>query len=339
MVLSVKLPHAAYDITIEGGALNRAGELFDLDRRCLVVTDDGVPSIYAETVAKQCANAVTAVIPQGEGSKSLATFEKLSELMLKSGFSRKDCVVAVGGGVVGDICGFVASAYMRGVDFYNIPTTLLSQVDSSVGGKTGINFCGVKNIVGAFHQPKGVLIDTNTLKTLPKRHIAAGMAEALKMGLTSDKKLYELFKSGKAAEDMEKLIELALRIKISVVQQDEKEKGLRRVLNFGHSLGHGIEALQGENGLCHGECVALGMLPMCGKKLRAELVEIYKDLGLPTEINVDLDEALAVAEHDKKADSDSINVIKVETAGEFAEEKQSFTEWKKLIKKAMEEDV
>ena len=140
---------------------------------------------YAKAVAAQCKSPVIYTVAEGEGSKSIDTFSKLLEVMLENGFSRKDCVVAVGGGVVGDLSGFAASAYMRGLDFYNIPTTLLSQIDSSIGGKTAINFGGVKNIVGAFYQPKGVLIDTDTLKTLNSRLLAAGLAESIKMSVTS----------------------------------------------------------------------------------------------------------------------------------------------------------
>lgn len=336
MKLSVNLPRGAYGIVIERGVLAKACEHFKLDRRCLVVSDNGVPPQYARLVAAQCGEAYCVTLPQGEASKSLANFEMLLSEMLRAGFSRSDCVVAVGGGVVGDLSGFAAACYMRGIDFYNVPTTLLSQVDSSVGGKTAVDFGGVKNIVGAFYQPKGVLIDPDVLETLPPRHIGAGLAEALKMGLTSDKELYGLFRSGKARDNVEKVIELALRVKIAVVEQDEKETGLRRILNFGHTLGHGIEALQGESGLFHGECVALGMIPMCGDGLRDELVEILKSLGLPTVLNVALDEALALADHDKKCEKGGVNIVRVDTAGEYIMEKLPLDRWKRLVKQRME---
>lgn len=337
MTLRVNLPQGGYDIVIERGVLAEAGKQLDLKRRCLVVTDDGVPAEYAATVAAACETATVVTLPCGEASKSLANFELLCRAMLEAELSRSDCVVAVGGGVVGDLAGFAAACYMRGIDFYNIPTTLLSQVDSSVGGKTAVDFCGVKNIIGAFHQPKKVLIDPNVLSTLHPRHVAAGLAEALKMGMTSDRTLYELFRRGKAREQIDKVIELALRIKISVVEQDEREGGLRRILNFGHTLGHGIEALQGEDGYYHGECVALGMIPMCGDGIRAELVEILDSLGLPTRLNVDLEEALAFADHDKKCENGGVLVIRVDTVGEYIIEKLPLPLWKQMIRERMQE--
>lgn len=332
MVLTVNLPTESYDIVIEEGALARADDMLDLNRRCLVVTDEGVPKEYAETIVKKCAAPTLITIPQGEGSKSLQLFQSLCSAMLAEGFTRSDCVVAVGGGVVGDLAGFAAACYMRGIDFYNIPTTLLSQVDSSVGGKTAVNFGGTKNIIGSFHQPKKVLIDPLVLKTLNPRHISAGLAEALKMALTSDREFYGIFKAGKAKESLAEVIKRALLIKISVVEQDEKEGGLRRILNFGHTLGHGIEALQGDDGLYHGECVALGMLPMCGDGIRAEVTEILKSLELPTVLPVDLEEALAFADHDKKCVTDGVNIVRVDVAGEYVMEKMPLEEWKQLIR-------
>lgn len=334
MVLNVNLPNNAYDIVMEKGALARAGEWLELNRRCLIVTDDGVPAEYANSIAALCADPTLVVLPQGEESKCLKNFEKLCAIMLEKGFTRKDCAIAVGGGVVGDLTGFSTACYMRGIDFYNVPTTLLSQVDSSVGGKTAVDFGGVKNIIGAFYQPKKVIIDPGVLSTLPPRHLSAGLAEALKMGLTSDKELYGLFKT--QSLDIEKVIELALKVKISVVEQDEKEQGLRRILNFGHTLGHGIEALQPKDGLYHGECVALGMIPMCGKALRTELVGILKALKLPTVPNVDLEKALVLAAHDKKCVEKGVLAVRVEKAGEYIIENMPLEEWKQLIRDNME---
>ena len=191
----MNLNENSYDIVVERGLLKNAGKHLGLNRRVLVVTDSGVPASYAQSVAKQCAKPVICTIETGEGSKSLETFGHLLQTMMDHGFSRKDCVVAIGGGVVGDLSGFAASAYMRGIDFYNIPTTLLSQIDSSIGGKTAINFGGVKNIVGAFYQPKKVLVDPDLLKTLPERQISNGLAEAIKMALTSDEELFDIFEN------------------------------------------------------------------------------------------------------------------------------------------------
>ena len=253
MTIRMDLGSDSYDIVVERGALSRAGSYLNLNRRVLVATDTGVPSEYARTVAEQCREGIICTVDMGEGTKSLETFSRLLSVMLEHGFSRRDCVVAVGGGVVGDLSGFAASAYMRGIDFYNIPTTLLSQIDSSIGGKTAVNFGGVKNIVGAFYQPKQVLIDPELLKTLPPRQISNGLAEAIKMALTSDRELFDLFENGDVESSIDEIIIRSLNIKKSVVEQDEKESGLRRILNFGHTVGHGIESSEGMSELYHGE--------------------------------------------------------------------------------------
>ena len=183
MIIRMELGDSSYDIVLERGCLKKAGELLNLDRKVFILTDDGVPAQYAQTVADQCKEAHIHTVPQGEGSKSFAVLEELLTKMLELGFTRGDCVCSVGGGVVGDLGGFTAACYMRGIDFYNIPTTVLSQVDSSIGGKTAINLAGVKNIVGAFWQPKKVLIDPDTLDTLDDRQKSSGLAEAVKAGL------------------------------------------------------------------------------------------------------------------------------------------------------------
>ena len=320
-----------YDVFIERGALDKADKLFALDRKVLVVTDSGVPTEYAARVAKQCREAHVVTVPEGEGSKSIATLEVLLDTMLKNNFARTDCVVAVGGGVVGDLSGFAASIFMRGIDFYNIPTTLLSQVDSSIGGKVAVNFGGVKNTVGAFYQPKAVIIDPDVLSTLPKRQIANGLAEALKMALTSDAELFELFERGEAVEKIDTVIERSLRIKKAIVEADEKETDLRRILNFGHTLGHGIEAASGGE-LYHGECVALGMIPMCAPDVRARLISILQSLGLPTKIEGDLETVLQFTTHDKKCEGDAINAVFVDEIGSCRIEKMPLVVWQQYIR-------
>ena len=312
--LHMELGESSYDIIVERGILEKAGEHLDLNRRVLIVTDTGVPPIYAETLAKQCRESVIFTLEAGEASKSLEQFGRLLQTMLDHGFSRKDCVAAVGGGVVGDLAGFAASAYMRGIDFYNIPTTLLAQIDSSIGGKTAVNFGDVKNTVGAFYQPKKVLIDPDLLRPLPPRQIASGLAEAVKMALTSDAELFTLFEEGDIESSLEEIIIRSLRIKKFVVEQDEKEAGLRRILNFGHTVGHGIESC---TDLYHGECVALGMLPMCGEALRPRLVRVLKKCGLYRELEYDWDKIGSAAFHDKKADGGSITVTMVMEPGSF----------------------
>ncbi len=317
MNIHLDLKENSYDIIVERGILGNAGMHLNLDRRVLVVTDSGVPAIYAQTLAKQCKTPVICTVEEGEGSKSMETFGRLLQTMLENGFSRKDCVVAVGGGVVGDLSGFAASAYMRGIDFYNIPTTLLSQIDSSIGGKTAINFAGIKNIVGAFYQPKKVLIDPDLLKTLPQRQISNGLAEAIKMSLTSDRELFEIFENKDPEDNLDEIIVRSLNIKKSVVEQDEKEAGLRKILNFGHTVGHGIEGSVNMEELYHGECVALGMIPMCGEEIRPRVINVLKKCNLYNLTDFDWDKISEIAFHDKKADGDTITVTMVSNVGEF----------------------
>ena len=317
MTIHMNLGENSYDIVVECGILANAKSQLNLNRRVLVVTDSGVPEEYAKTIATQCKESVICRLDMGEGSKSIDAFSRLLQIMLDRGFSRKDCVVAVGGGVVGDLSGFAASAYMRGIDFYNIPTTLLSQIDSSIGGKTAINFGGVKNIVGAFYQPKKVLIDPELLKTLPQRQISNGLAEALKMSLTSDKDLFDIFENKDINSSIDEIIIRSLNIKKSVVEQDEKESGLRRILNFGHTIGHGIESSEDMTELYHGECVALGMIPMCSEAIRPRVTAVLKKCGLYREIKYDWEKITNAAFRDKKADGDTVTVTLVNEIGSF----------------------
>jgi 3-dehydroquinate synthase len=327
----------SYNITVLRGGIYRAGEFFNLNRRVLIVTDSGVPQEYAESVRSQCREAKIVTVKEGEESKSIEVFGSLLSEMLDFGMTRSDCVMAVGGGVVGDLSGFAASSYMRGVDFYNIPTTLLSQVDSSIGGKTAVNLSGVKNIVGAFYQPRGVIIDTDLLSTLPKRHIANGMAEAIKMSLTSDAEMFEMLeKAEDIYADIDTVIEKALLIKKHVVECDEKEAGLRKILNFGHTIGHGIESARGGY-FYHGECVALGMLPMCSDEVRARLVPVLEKAGLPTELKLyedDLREVMTAVSHDKKSAVGGVEAVLVHEAGSFEIKKLTLDELREKTKKS-----
>ena len=188
--ITLSLGEHSYDIVLEPGCLSNAGSLLNLNRKVLVVTDSGVPESYADTVAASALAAEVVRIPEGESSKSFDNYRLLLRRMLALGMGRGDCVAAVGGGVVGDLSGFAAACYMRGIDFYNIPTTVLSQVDSSIGGKTAIDLDGIKNVVGAFYQPRCVLVDPATLSTLPRRQIANGLAEAVKMALCFDQEAF-----------------------------------------------------------------------------------------------------------------------------------------------------
>ena len=317
MIIPVNADNGCYDIVLERGSLKKAGQLLELDRRVLVVTDEGVPPEYAGCVAGQCKEPVVVTVPRGEGSKSFEQLERLLSAMLEASFTRGDCVVAVGGGVVGDLSGFAASCYMRGIDFYNIPTTLLSQVDSSVGGKTAVNFGGVKNIVGAFYQPKKVIIDPETLKTLERRQLMAGLAEAIKMAATSSAELFELIeKSEDLDADLPEIIRRSLCIKRDVVEQDPKENGLRRILNFGHTVGHAVEGFN-KGKLLHGECVALGMPPMCSGEALERVTKVLKKYGLPTQIEQSADELMPYLKHDKKMTANSVKVVLVDKIGQF----------------------
>ncbi len=306
----------SYDIIVRPGILGSCGEYLDLDRKVMVVSDDGVPSEYLNAVLSQAREGHSFVFPRGEKSKNLDTFGQMMSAMLSHGFSRGDCVVAVGGGIAGDVAGFAASCYMRGVDFYNIPTTVLSQVDSSIGGKTAVNLGGVKNIVGTFSQPKRVLVDPEVLKSLPSRQVSNGLAEALKMALTCDAELFSFFLENDVSKDIGTVIERSLQIKKDIVEKDEFESGLRKVLNFGHTIGHGIEAACGGK-LLHGECVALGMIPMCSPEVRELLVRALRRLGLPTGFRFDREKVLDAVQHDKKRTGSGIATVYVPEPGRF----------------------
>lgn len=306
-----------YDIVIGNGALLKVGELLDLSRKVLIVTDTGVPKEYAEAVASKAAEPYIATIPMGEESKNLKSFEMLLTAMLENSFTRGDAVVAVGGGVVGDLSGFSAACYMRGIDFYNIPTTLLSQLDSSIGGKTAVDFGGVKNVVGAFYTPKRVIIDPDTLKTLDERQLYAGLAEGIKMAACFDKELFERIER---ADDINSILNDviigSLKIKKTVVEEDFKEKGLRAVLNFGHTVGHAIEAL-GRGKYLHGECVAMGMLPLSCENARGRIKAVLEKFGLKTQIEYDGAELAGLILHDKKMGKEKVKAVIVDEIGSF----------------------
>ena len=318
--IRVNAASGGYDIILRRGALREVGSLLSLDRRVMIVTDDGVPAEYARTAAEASRCPTVLCLPQGEESKQVCTWQRVLSKMLEGGFTRGDCVVAVGGGVVGDLAGFAASAYMRGIDFYNIPTTLLSQIDSGIGGKTAVDMDGVKNCVGAFWQPKRVIIDPDVLSTLDPRQLRCGLAEAIKMAACFDSALLDdIIAHGSGHID--RIIHDSLMIKRSVVEQDERESGLRRALNFGHTLGHGIEAASC-GALLHGECVALGMLPMCSGSAKEKIISALRAVGLDTSINITPELRCAILDavsHDKKSAAGGIRIITVSEAGRYGE--------------------
>ena len=331
MILNMELGERSYDILIERGCLQQAGQLLHLNRKVCIVTDEGVPRQYVEKLAAQCESPVIVTVDAGEETKTMETVTKLCRVMLERGFSRKDCVAAVGGGMVGDLAGFAAACFMRGVDFYNIPTTLLSQVDSSIGGKTGVNLDGVKNIVGAFWQPQKVLIDSDTLDTLSPRLYAEGMAEAVKMALASDEKLFEQLEQGDLP--VEELLYGALSIKKTIVEQDEREGGIRKLLNFGHTIGHGVESAA-KGSLYHGECVAIGLLPMCSQPVRARLQPVLERLGLPTSTDLDKEQIWQAMQHDKKSNSAGFSAVFVNQPGKAYAKNITFAEMKTILEGA-----
>ena len=300
--LTMNLGERSYDIILKSGALENLYQFARLDRRVAIVTDSGVPAQYAQRVADQCKDAKIITVPQGEGSKSFKILETVLRQMLEFNMGRGDLVIAVGGGVVGDLAGFAASIYMRGIDFINCPTTTLS-------------------IVGAFWQPKLVIVDPETLSTLPRRHYINGLAEAVKASLLADPELFAIFEKGDVDARIGEIIYRSLRFKKNIVEQDEQEHGMRKALNFGHTIGHGIEAVKGIKGrrtvgLFHGECVALGMLPMIeSKALQKRVRAVYRRLGLPLRTTYNKEKVLAEMLHDKKAQGGQITMIKVPGLG------------------------
>ena len=268
--LTVDLGDRSYPIHIGSGLLGQIDLLAPhiAGRQVCVVTDDTVAPLYLEQLCRTLADysVLPVVLPTGEAFKNWSTLQQIFDALLKARHDRRTTLIALGGGVVGDMTGFAAACYQRGVDFIQIPTTLLSQVDSSVGGKTGINHPAGKNMIGAFYQPKAVLIDTDSLATLPEREISAGLAEIIKYGLIRDRNFHdwlELNMPALRALDAALITEAIARscaIKAEVVAADEREGGVRAILNFGHTFGHAIEAHQGYGNWLHGEAVGAGMV-------------------------------------------------------------------------------
>ena len=331
--LTVAFGERSYDIIIENSSLRTMADLFSIkQKRAFIITDDGVPFEYAESVASGFEDSYVYTVKQGEGAKSLGVYGEIMAKMIEVGMTRSDICVAVGGGVVGDLTGFVSATYMRGIDFYNVPTTLLSMVDSSIGGKTAINHSGVKNIIGAFHQPKGVLIDTDTLASLPKRLIANGLSESIKMATTSSEELFSILESDGDA-DIEKVIIESLKIKKDVVENDEREGGIRKILNFGHTFGHAVEAATSMDELYHGECVAIGMMAVTSGDVKERLRRVLKKYNLPTEYTGDVSSAAKLMTSDKKRSGDMIDAVFAPRIGKGEIRKVKVSDLEEIIKK------
>lgn len=332
MIINVKTASGSYYITLKRNAINEVGNILDVKGKALIVTDSGVPEEYSKIVASQIKNSVIYTFPQGEQSKNFETYSALLKTLAENNFDRNDCVIAVGGGVTGDMAGFTAATYMRGIKFYNIPTTLLSQVDSSIGGKTAIDFLGYKNLVGAFYQPNAVIIDPDVLKTLPKRHFNNGLCESIKMAATSDSGLFKLLEENNAEDIIDTVIEKSLLIKKQVVEEDEKETGLRKVLNFGHTIGHAIETVTGLEELYHGECVALGMMFMANGEAKEKIKNLLTKNNLPTETDFNVEAVYEALHHDKKSAGSGVNVVTVKNIGEFEFKFLEYNEIYKILK-------
>lgn len=303
-IVHVPLGHRSYDIKIGSGLLATLGQectQLKLEKRCAIITDKNVTPHYASAASKALTEAgfepIVATVPAGERAKDLKTVRACYDQLAAQHLERKSFVVALGGGVVGDLAGFVAATYLRGMAFIQMPTTLLAQVDSSVGGKVGVNLKTGKNLVGAFHQPRLVLCDLETLKTLPEREYRSGLAEVIKYGIIYDSSLF-----GELEQDMPKLLARDLEtlarvvarcceIKAEVVQQDETESGLRAILNFGHTVGHALEAISHYGKYLHGEAISIGQVAAAQLSSRLtglerndvqRITNLFLKAGLPT---------------------------------------------------------
>lgn len=337
MKLIVDLKERVYPIIIEKGAISNIKETINVNRKIAIISDSGVPDQWIDLVYQQCPNAFVIRFPQGEESKCLAQYQYLLEQCIEHEMTRKDAIIAIGGGVTGDLSGFVAASYMRGIDFYNIPTTILSQVDSSVGGKVAIDMGSYKNIVGAFYQPKSVTIDPNVLSTLSIRQQHNGLVEALKMGLILEESLVEAFE--KEELDLEYIITRSIDLKRQVVEKDEKESSLRKILNFGHTIGHAIEGAYGLNTYFHGECVAMGMLFFIDdSKLKQRVLKIYEKLDLPQVPDYDVDTLMDYIQHDKKSSAQSVSIIRVKEAGQYTIEEMKYEDIRTILERGPYEE-
>lgn len=317
----VPMGRSGYPVTLLRGGLAHIAEIFSLQTDVLVLTDDGVPSAYAKAVARACRRSVILTLPAGEASKSVDNWMRILRTLSEKSIDRLGAVVTVGGGMVSDIGGFAASCFLRGIPCWNVPTTLLAMVDASVGGKTGLDMDGVKNRIGSFAPPAGVLIDPSLLCTLPRRQLASGMAEVVKAGLIGDQTLFEqceaIGRLNELWDDpslLDELIRRALEVKLAVVRIDPYERSMRRILNFGHTLGHGIEAAE-QGTLLHGECVALGMLPLCAPDIRARLKRVLTRLKLPVTYVGEPTAIVAAMRQDKKAIGKRLCCVRVDEIG------------------------
>ncbi len=329
MIVPVPLQRSPYDVHVGSGLLEKTGELAAgvlKPGRCVLVTDSNVAPLYADRVAESLGGSgfsvTTLVSPAGEKSKSMEEASRLCEGMIAAGLDRSSSLFALGGGVVGDLAGFVAAIYYRGIPFLQLPTTVVSQVDSSVGGKTGVNASGGKNLIGAFHQPRLVIADTDTLSTLPAREFNEGFAEIIKHAAIRDFGMLE------ALDDLPLLIARNVAIKAAIVAEDEFEtKGVRALLNFGHTIGHGIENAAGYGRYLHGEAISLGLVAACRLSVKkagldpaasARILSALEQYRLPLTLPPDIatEDILAALWKDKKFHAGAVRFVLLKSPGE-----------------------
>lgn len=319
-----------YDVLIGKGLLTKAGELVAgvcTPCKAVIVADDIVAPLYLNTVKASLEasgfQVCEFVFENGEKSKNISTFSALLEFMAENKITRSDIVVALGGGVTGDMTGFGAAVYLRGIKFVQIPTTLLAMVDSSVGGKTAIDLIAGKNLAGAFYQPSLVICDPNTLDTLSEEIFAQGMAEVIKYGVIFDRELFENVKSGDVKNNIESIIKRCVELKESVVEKDQFDNGERQLLNFGHTIGHAVEKCSSFE-IPHGNAVAIGMvivarassaLNFSDEDCTGEIVDALKNNSLPVECSFSAEELFKNALNDKKRAGDFLNLIVPEKIG------------------------
>ena len=321
--ICVALGARSYDIVVESGLIDNLGKHIKTKAKKALVTTPIIHELYGEKIAESLGDYELILVPDGEQAKQWGMVEELLGKMLEAGLDRKSAVIAFGGGTVGDLAGFAASIYMRGIEAIQIPTTILAMVDSSIGGKTAVNHPKGKNLVGSFHQPSKVLIDPVLLETLPEREIRSGLAEVIKYGVISDAQLFGLLESKGpnelSIEDKLEIIARCAAIKADYVERDEEDRsGIRAALNYGHTVGHAIETLS-KHDMNHGESVAVGMIAAAWISKEYELLDerdypricnLVEKYGLPSKIPVlDHSEIIEVIHRDKKADEGQIRFV------------------------------
>jgi len=351
-IISVKSGNLPpYDIKIQSGIIEKSGEIvrpLTKAKRVSIITDSNVAPLYLLKVINSFKAAGFKThsfsFPAGEPSKNLETINKIMEAFCISNLTRGDLAVALGGGVTGDMTGFASAIYLRGIDFVQIPTSLLSQVDSSVGGKTGCDLPFGKNLCGAFHNPLAVLIDPDVLKTLPEHFVTDGLAEAIKAGAIRLPNLFDLFEEG-IEQNIEQVITESVQMKADIVERDFTEQGERTLLNFGHTLGHAIERYENYCGLSHGQAVAIGMAIITKASEKAGLTEkgtalrlekLLNKYNLPTKTNIPLKTLCELAISDKKSRGSSIKLVLIKKIGEGITQEFKWDELYDFIKNGEE---